>query len=93
MVPDTEVKEVQIDPPNIRTGPIKKGNIDGILFSKPSYTAIGNPFQEAALTLVRKEDRARQIEIGNEKAFRPAKHVRKDLYKASFEHMKDFEIV
>jgi len=73
---------------------MKKGSGHAGTFSKPgSYTGIGDPFKEAALSMVRKEDRARQIEIGNEKAFRPAKHVRRDLYKADFEHMKDFENV
>jgi len=72
---------------------MKRGNTDAILFMKPTYTATGNPFKEAALTLVRKEDRGRQIEVGNDKAFRPAKHVRKDIYKATYEHMKDFEHV
>jgi len=56
-VPNTDVKEVQIDPPNMRTSPMKRGAGDTILFMKPSYTAIGNPFKEAARTMVRKEDR------------------------------------
>ena len=48
-----------IDPYNIRTGPMKKGAGDAALFMKPSYVAIGNPFQAAAKTLVRREDRSR----------------------------------
>ena len=74
--PDSDVKEVYIDPPNIVTGPGKKGKTDGILFSKASYNAIGDTFKEAALTMVRKENREQQIAVGNEKPFRPAKHVR-----------------
>jgi hypothetical protein len=71
---------------------MKKGGNGHGTFSKPSsYTGIGDPFKVAAQTMLRKEDRAHQIEIGNEKAFRPAKHVRRDLYKADFEHMKDYE--
>lgn len=42
--------------------------------------------------MMRKEDRARQIEVGNEKAFRPAKHVKHPV-KSAYEHMKDFEHV
>jgi len=86
------VKDVVIDPPNVRTGPMKKGAGDAILFSKPSYTAIGDPFKHAAQTMMRKEDRNRQIEVGNEKPFRPSKHVKHPV-KAAFEHMKDFEQV
>ena len=58
-MPDNDgVKEVAIDPPNIRTNPVKRGpGIDGVLFSKPSYTAIGDPFKGAALSMTRKEDR------------------------------------
>lgn len=71
---------------------MKKGKMDAALFMKPSYVAIGNPFKEAAMSLVRKEDRARQIEVGNEKAFRPTKHIRQPT-NATYAHMKDFEQV
>lgn len=55
---------------------MKKGAGDKILFMKASYNAIGDPFKQAATTMLRKEDRARQIEVGNEKPFKPGKHVR-----------------
>lgn len=87
---DSDVKEVVIDPPNIRTGPMKKGAGDKILFMKASYNAIGDPFKHAASTMLRKEDRTRQIEVGNEKPFRPSKHVRQPTNSA-YEHMKDYE--
>ena len=74
--PASEVKDVVIDPPNIRTGPMKKGHGDKMLFMSASYNAIGDPFKHAATTMLRKEDRNRQIEVGNEKPFRPSKHVR-----------------
>jgi len=90
--PESEVKEVVIDPPNIRTGPMKKGHGDKILFMKATYNAIGDPFKAAATTMLRKEDRTRQIEVGNEKAFRPTKHVRQPT-NATYDHMKDFEHV
>ena len=56
-MPNSEVKEVAIDPPNIRTGPMKKGAGEAVLFSRPSHNAIGDPFKEAALNMVRKENR------------------------------------
>lgn len=71
---------------------MKKGAGDSVIFSKPSYTAIGDPFKEAAVAMLRKEDRAQQIKVGNEKAFRPAKHVRQPT-NAAYEHMKEFEHV
>ena len=92
MVPDSDVKEIQIDPRNVNIGMMKKGKNDEALFMRPSYTAIGNPFKEAARTLVRKEDRNRQIEVGNEKAFRPTKHIRQPTNSA-YPHMKDYEQV
>ena len=76
MVPDADAKEVAIDPPNIRTNPVKKGSIESVLFANTTHNAIGDPFKEAALRIVRKEEREIQIANGNEKAFRPAKHVR-----------------
>ena len=51
------MKEVQIDPPNIRTGPMKKGKQDAVLFGRNTYNAIGDPFKEAARTMIRKETR------------------------------------
>mmetsp|Transcript_12041 Transcript_12041/g.16343 ORF Transcript_12041/g.16343 Transcript_12041/m.16343 type:complete len:210 (+) Transcript_12041:284-913(+) len=59
---------------------------------KASYNAIGDPFKEAALTMVRKENRETQIAAGNEKAFKPVRHVRQPT-NAAYEHMKDFEHV
>lgn len=92
MVPDSEVKEVAIDPPNIRTSPMKKGAGEGVLFSRATHNGIGDPFKEAALNMVRKENRQYQIEVGNEKAFRPTKHVRQPTNSA-YPHMKDYEHV
>ena len=92
MVPDSDVKEVMTDPRNINIGMPKRGKGDEALFMRASYNAIGNPFKEAARTLVRREDRNRQIEVGNEKPFRPTKHIRQPTNSA-FEHMKDYEQV
>ena len=92
MNPDSDVKEVIIDPRNVNIGMPKRGKGDEALFMRPSYTAIGNPFKEAARSLVRKEHRSRQIEVGNEKAFRPTKHIRQPT-NATYPHMKDYEQV
>ena len=84
-------KEVLIDPPNIKTNNVKKGAaIDKVLFSKPGYNAVGEPYKPSTFSLVRKEDRAYQITQGNEKPFRPQSEVKKRLYTASYAHMTDF---
>jgi len=57
LVPDADQKEVASDPPNIRTNPVKRGKVDGNLFGKNTYNGIGDPFKEAALRIVRKEER------------------------------------
>ena len=84
-------REVLIDPPNIRTKPVKKGAaIDSVLFSKPGVNALGDPYvQRYGSVLDRKENRARQIECGNEKPFKPQSHVKHPV-KASYIHMTDF---
>ena len=71
---------------------MKKGHIDGVLFNKPTYTAIGDPFKEAAMTMMRKEDRSAQIAVGNEKPFKPQNHVKHPV-KSAYEHMKEFDQV
>lgn len=38
---------------------MKRGAGDKVLFSKPGYVSVGNPFVKAAFDLVRKEDRSR----------------------------------
>ncbi len=83
-------KEVLIDPPNIRTKPVKKGAaIDSVLFSRPGYNAEGDKYQQRGNMLERKENRARQIENGNEKPFKPQSRV-KHAVKSAYEHMTDF---
>ncbi len=59
LVPDSDAKEVASDPPNMKYSVGKKGHSDQVLFGKPTYNAIGDPFKEAALSMVRKENRAR----------------------------------
>ena len=80
-----------IDPPNIRTNPVKKGAaIDKVLFSKPGYTALGDPYIQTSNPIGRVENRATQIANGNEKPFRPQTNVKERIYRASYEHMTDY---
>ena len=85
-------KEVLIDPPNIRTNPVKKGAaIDSVLFTKPGYVAVGDPYIQRSNMLARKENRETQIKNGNEKPFKPVSaRMQFKKYKADFEHMTDF---
>ena len=92
LVPDSDVKEVMVDPPNVRTGPGKRGAGDSILFSKPTYTSIGDPFKEAGMAMLRKENRQAQIDVGNEKPFKPQSHVKYPV-NAAYDHMKEYEHV
>ena len=89
--PDSDVMEVMIDPPNIKTNPVKKGpSIDKVLFVAPGYNAVGEPYKRPQFSLTRKENREIQIAAGNEKPFKPQSHVKKRLYTASYGHMSDF---
>lgn len=88
-MPNSDVKEIAIDPPNIRTNPVKKGKVDSVVFSKPTYNAIGDPFKEAAQAMLRKQNREQEIKVGNEKPFRLPSHVRQPT-NASYPHMQDF---
>jgi len=84
-------KEIVIGPRNILTKNVKNGPaIDSTLFEKPGYTAVGDPYiQIYGEILERKEYRSKQIESGNEKPFRPTRHVRHEVV-ASYEHMTDY---
>ena len=80
-----------IDPPNIRTNPVKKGaSIDKVLFSKPGYNALGDQYKVPITSLTRKEDRATQIAVGNEKRFKYQSKVKERYYRAAYEHKTDF---
>ena len=91
MNPDSEVKEIMIDPPNIRTNPVKKGAaIDKVLFMKPTYNALGDQYKKPIACLTRSEDRTAQIAAGNEKRFKHQSRVKERYYKAAYEHKTDF---
>ena len=84
-------RDVVIDPPNIRTRPVKKGAaIDKVLFSAPGYNAVGDKYQPPNFSLIRKEDRNMQIQSGNEKRFKHCEKVKQRDYTASYEHMTDY---
>ena len=55
------------------TNPMKKGNVDAILFSRPTYNAIGDPFKMAGASMARTTKKNGHIDAGHEKAFMPAK--------------------
>ena len=83
--PDSEVKEIMIDPPNIRTNPVKKGaSIDKVLFSKPGYNCLGDQYKQPISSLTRKEDRETQIAVGNEKRFKHQSKVKERYYRAAY---------
>ena len=83
-------KEVLIDLPNVTSKPVKKGPaIDKVLFSRPGYNALGEKYKVPISSLARKEDRKKQIECGNEKAFKPQSVVKHPV-KSSYTHMTDF---
>ena len=61
------------------------------MFSKSNaHNGVRDVFKEAATKIVRKEHRDVQISNGNEKPFKPVKHVRQPT-NATFEHMKEYE--
>lgn len=85
-----DMRNVDIGPANIVTGPGQKGAaIDRCLFSKPTYNALGEPYKGDSKGLNRKDDKSAILAAGHELAFKPAKQVREKYYKASFEHMQD----
>ena len=85
------MKEVQIDPPNIRTNPIKKGPaLDKVLFAKPTYNCLGDLHKPAIREIFRVEDREIQIAAGNEKRFKSQSRVKERYYRAAYEHKTDY---
>lgn len=79
-------------PRNFTTKNPKKGNIDTVLFSKPSYVTTGDPFKEAAKVPMRTSVKEGYKLGGHELNFKPAKSIPRPV-KADFEHMKDYEEV
>ena len=62
-------------PRNFTTKNVKKGSIDSVLFSKPSYISSGDPFKEAASVPMRSSVKEGYKLGGHDKNFRPAKTI------------------
>ena len=83
---------VIIDPRNFTTKNVKKGSVDSVLFSKPSYVCLGDPFKEAARVPMRTLKKDGFKTGGHELNFKPAKSVGL-IVGAAFEHITDFKEV
>lgn len=60
-------------PKNVTTKNVRKGHVDSVLFSKPSYNAVGEPYNAAGAIATRKQDNQAIAAAGHEKLFAPAK--------------------
>jgi hypothetical protein len=79
-------------PRNFTTKNVKKGHIDSVLFSKPSYVSQGDPFKEPAKAPM-KEFVKDGFKLGGHTGnFKPAKDTQRKV-KADFEHMVEFKEV
>ena len=75
-----------IAPKQIITSPMKKGShINSVMFSTPSFNAVGEPFKEVGAVIARKTNMAKIQEAGHEKVFSPSKIV-KLSYKPPYDH-------
>ena len=62
-------------PRNFYTNKMKKGGTDKVLFMKPTYNAIGDPFKMAAIGMTRTTKKNGHIAAGHDKNFVTAKLV------------------
>lgn len=62
-------------PRNFTTKNTKKGHIDSVLFSKPDYVSVGDPFKEASKVPMRTSVKDGYKEGGHGYNFKPAKTV------------------
>lgn len=77
---------------NITTKNLKKGKVNSVLFSAPSYVTVEDPFKEAASAPMRSHKKDGHKEAGHDFNFKPAKSVPRKVT-AAFEHMTDFKDV
>ena len=75
-------------PKNITTKNVRKGHVESVLFTKPSYNAVGEPYNSTNAIATRKQDNNAIAAAGHEKNFAPAKIPPKN-YKPPFPHMTD----
>jgi hypothetical protein len=66
---------------------MKVGHTDSILFARPSYVSINNPFVQNALNGMRKFSKDGHLKAGHDKAFSPAKDPHSKV-KAIFPYME-----
>jgi hypothetical protein len=85
---DPEDGKPIIGPRNFYTRPVKKGRTDGIYFSKQSYVAVGDPYQQLSNVGLRTtlNDEARKLKGGHDHNFKPAKNTRERLYTAKYNY-------
>jgi hypothetical protein len=76
------------EPRNFTTKKVKKGHGEDVLFSKPSYVAVGDPYKPAAAAPMRTTKKDGYKEAGHEMNFKPAKTVQRKV-KADFDHLTD----
>lgn len=79
-------------PRNFTTKNVKKGNVDSVLFSAPSYVSTGDPFKEPAKVPMRTAVKEGYKIGGHDRNFKPAKTIPRAV-KADFEHITDHKEV
>lgn len=80
---------VQTEPPNFLTTKTKKGHIDQVLFSAPSYISTEDPYTDKKLVM--REGKKNGHKAVCDLQFKPAKTVSKPV-KSEFEHLPEDEI-
>ena len=83
---------VIIDPRNFTTKNVKKGHIDSVLFSRPNYTCLDDPFKEASKVPMRTVKKDGFKDAGHDFNFKPCKSVPRKVV-AAFEHISDYKEV
>jgi hypothetical protein len=78
---------VILGPRNFTTKKVKTGPFnDSVLLSKPTYVSVEDPFKKPLDRVMRSSDAKGHTKAGHDVAFKPAKHVRLNDYKAPYEH-------
>jgi len=65
----------------------KKGHTDSVLFSKPSYIAVGDPFRMAAMESMRTNVKDGYLKGGHDREFRPSKHIHEKVKTLPYKYM------
>lgn len=76
-----------LGPRNFTTKKVKTGPFnDSVLLGKPTYVSVDDPFKKPLDRVMRTSEHDGHKKAGHDVAFKPAKHVRLNDYKASYEH-------